>query len=132
MISRLLSSVLVLVLAACSGGLGGTLPPQKWGDQVVQVEVRPSVPRQGMNEFLVVVSDERRRPVSDLIVSLRADDAQKWRQAIQDGRTGVYRRAIRVDDPANQTLQVHLKRRSGEEVVLYFPIAAAVERAGGG
>jgi len=79
-----------------------------------------------------VVSDSRRRPVHDLIVSLRTSDDQKWRQAIQDGRTGVYRRAVRVDDPRTQVLQVKLQRRNGEEALLRFPIAAALEGPSGG
>ena len=119
------------LLTACGDGRG-TLPAQQWGKNVVQVEVRPSVPRVGMNEFLVVVSDARRRPVYDLIVSLRTGDDQKWRQAIQDGRTGVYRRAVRVDDPRTQVLQVKLQRRNGEETILRFPIAAALEGPSGG
>ncbi len=121
----------VALLVACGNGRG-TLPAQKWGENIVQVEVRPSTPRVGMNEFLVVVSDARRRPVHDLIVSLRAGDDQKWRQAIQDGRTGVYRRAVRVDDPRTQILQVKLQRRNGEETLLRFPIAAAFEGPSGG
>ncbi len=74
-----------------------------------------------MNEFLVMVTDRRGRPAYDLIVSLRADDQDEWKQAIQDGQVGVYRRAVRVGAGARSVLQVRMKR-NGIEETLYFPL----------
>jgi hypothetical protein len=64
------------------------------------------------------------RPASDLIVSLRTDDQDAWKQAIQDGQIGVYRRAVDVEPGTRSVLQVQIKR-SGEEGVLRFPLNVA-------
>ena len=96
-------------------------PVQKWQDMEVRVESRPSPPRAGMNEFLVMTTGERGRPVYDLIVSLRTDDQDEWKQAIQDGQVGVYRRAVEVAPGTRSVLQVQIKRKS-EAGVLRFPL----------
>jgi hypothetical protein len=48
-------------------------------------------------------------------------DGDTWRQAIQDGFSGVYRKALEVDSLQEQ-LQVKVKRGT-TETVLRFPIA---------
>jgi hypothetical protein len=119
----LIVALMALLLAACSAPEGEYLiPAQKWEDVVIKVESQPAPVVAGMNEFLVLATLERGRPVHDLIVSLRSTDAQSWQQAIQDGHSGVYRKAINV--PAGVTeLQVQLRRkRSESEVVLRFPL----------
>jgi hypothetical protein len=59
--------------------------------------------------------------VHDLIVSLRSDLDGGWEQAIQDGFSGVHRRAIHLS--GNPVLYVRLrKKRSDESVVLEFPL----------
>lgn len=76
---------------------------------------------QGMNEFWLIISENERRPAHDLIVSIRAGESGPWRQMIQDGHTGVYRRAVAVQDPESQALEVQIKR--GAEVGrLHFPL----------
>jgi len=110
-------------LAAC-GGPDVDIPAQKWQDVEVRVEIRPNPPSVGMNEFLVLATGERGRPAYNLIVSLRTDDHDEWKQAIQDGQVGVYRRAAEVAPGARSVLQVQLKR-AGEEGVLRFPINLA-------
>lgn len=114
--------LLPCLLAAC-GGTEQTeeVPPQKWQDADVRVESRPSPPKPGMNEFLVMVTGERGRPVYDLVVSLRTDDKDDWKQAIQDGRVGVYRRAVEVEPGARSTLQVQIRNKETESV-LRFPL----------
>lgn len=87
----------------------------------MRVESRPSPPRTGMNEFLVMTTGERGRPVYDLIVSLRTDDHDEWKQAIQDGQVGVYRRAAEVAPGIRSTLQVQI-RRNDVESTLRFPL----------
>lgn len=112
---------LLLMLAACGGGGASTIPAQKWEGMDVRVESRPSPPREGMNEFLVMVTGERGRPAYDLIVSLRTDDHDAWTQAIQDGQLGIFRRAVEVAPGKRSVLQVQIRRR-GEESVLLFPL----------
>lgn len=114
---------MALLLAACGAPEGVyQIPAQKWGDTVIKVESQPAPVVAGMNEFLVLATLERGRPVHDLVVSLRSSDEQPWQQAIQDGFSGVYRKAINV--PAGVTqLQVQLrKKRTEDEVVLTFPL----------
>jgi hypothetical protein len=109
-------------LAACGGSEPvAEIPAQKWLDADVRVESRPSPPKPGMNEFLVLVTGERGRPVYDLVVSLRTDDNDPWKQAIEDGRVGVYRRAVEVEPGTRSTLQVQIRRNDAESV-LRFPL----------
>ncbi len=63
------------------------------------------------------------KPGVGLVVMMRVGKNEKWRQGIQDGFTGVYRRAVKVDDPATQSLTVHVRRSKGEEeTTLIFPL----------
>lgn len=111
--------LLAACLAACGQG-GGAFPPQRWGDVVIQMETRPFPVEAGMNEILVIATDERGRPASELRVSARADDGEPWKQLIQDGLSGVYRRAVLIKKDTRQ-LQIELRKRD-EAQVLYFPI----------
>jgi len=113
------------MLAACSGGDEAVqVPAQAWQGLEVRVESRPSPPRAGANEFLVIVSEKRGKPAHNLVVSLRTSDRDDWKQAIQDGQVGVYRRAIEARPGERSTLQVQLKGR-GAEGVLRFPLQLA-------
>ena len=114
------------LLSACSNEQSVILGPQQWQDLNFRVETRPSPLRVGMNEFIVIASRGEYKPGVGLVVMLRADENGKWRQAIQDGFTGVYRRAVKVDDPATQSLSVHVRRAKSDEkddeTVLLFPL----------
>lgn len=113
------------LLASCGGDDGGaTIPTQQWQGVEIRVESRPMPPKPGMNEFLVMATKERGRPAFDLMVSLRTSDQDAWRQAIQDGQVGVYRRAVDVEPGERSVLQVQIKRK-GEESVLRFPLGVA-------
>lgn len=126
--ARLVLFILILCLSACADDQAVRLGPQTWSDLQFVVETRPSPVRVGMNEFIVIASGEKERPGYDLIVSLRADEEVEWKQAIQDGFTGVYRRAIRINDPSSDILSVHIKKakKDGEgnevETILHFPL----------
>jgi len=114
------------LLSACSNERSVILGPQQWQDLNFRVEARPSPPRVGMNEFIVIASHGKYKPGVGLVVMLRVGENEEWRQAIQDGYTGVYRRAAKVDDPATQSLSVHVRRVKGDnkddETVLSFPL----------
>lgn len=112
------------ILAACSADTSMDAPAQKWQDMEIRVESRPSPPSTGMNEFLVIATAERGRPVYDLLVSLRTDDHDEWKQAIQDGQVGVYRRAAEVAPGTKSVLQLQIKR-NGAEGILRFPLNLA-------
>jgi hypothetical protein len=116
--------ITLLFLSACAGEEDVRLGPQVWNDINFIVESRPSPIRAGMNEFIVIASKERVRPGVGLVVSLRTSDQDEWRQAIQDGFTGVYRRAVMVHDPRSDVLQVRIRRnKEKDETVLRFPLA---------
>ncbi|MEK6748766.1 MAG: hypothetical protein AABY83_06115 [Pseudomonadota bacterium] len=110
-------------LSACNDEPALYIAPQIWQDFQIRLETRPPMPTVGMNEILVIATrtGQRKLPVWDALISLRADDNDEWRQAIQDGHTGVYRRAVMVHDPATQDVQVQLQR-GDEKVVLRFPL----------
>ena len=110
-----------LGLGACTPENFAPIPSQTWQGVDVQIETRPSPPVQGMNEMWVMLTDDHHRPVFDVIVNLRATSIQEWQQGIQDGRTGVFRRAIRITDPQQQKIEVKLTRR-GQEAILEFPM----------
>ncbi len=115
-----------LLLAGCGAPPEGTrLPPQKWDNVIFELESRPMPVRVGMNELLVLATEERGRPVGDLLIDVRASEELAWRQTIQDGLSGVYRRAIRVP-PGATGISLRIKRKmSDEQVELFFPIELA-------
>jgi len=110
----------VVLLAAC-GADEARLSVQEWQGVTIGVETRPAPVVMGMNEFLISARGAR-GAVYDLLVFIRMGDDKPWTQAIQDGRTGVYRRALEVQG-AGLTLQVQVKR-AGQETVLSFALPA--------
>ena len=121
----------LLTVSGCADEQAVLLGPQQWQDLEFVVETRPSPIRAGMNEFVVIASREVYKPGIGLIVDIRVNEKLAWRQAIQDGFTGVYRRAVRVNNPQTDVLAVHVRRdkksqkESKEkevETTLYFPL----------
>ena len=121
----------LLVLSGCSDEQAVLLGPQQWQDLEFVVETRPSPIRTGMNEFVVIASRDGYKPGIGLIGDIRADENMAWRQAIQDGFTGVYRRAVRVNNPHTDVLAVHVRRDKKSqkenkekeiETTLFFPL----------
>lgn len=119
--ARIAAGLLLAAMAACGGEQVADAPPQKWHGMEVSVESRPNPPRAGMNEFLVMVTDARGRPAYNLMVSLRTSGQEPWKQAIEDGQVGVYRRAVKVEPGPNSVLQVQIRLKDAEEI-LYFPL----------
>jgi len=120
---------LTLLLQGCSGsGNSPEIAAQHWGDAEIDVQTRPLQVRPGMVEFLIIATTARGLPVHDMVVSIRMDDADAWSQTIQDGHSGVYRRAIRV--AAGQDMVYVQLRRGQEQVTLDYslrPVLAAVD-----
>lgn len=118
-----MKAILITLLSVCAVACGATesrLPVQEWRGVTIGVETRPAPVVIGMNEFLVSGTRPPRRAAHDLLVSIRMRDEDPWVQSIQDGHTGVYRRALNVGE-GPQTLQVRIKR-GAEETVLRYPL----------
>ncbi|MFP5344046.1 MAG: hypothetical protein ACLGGU_00035 [Gammaproteobacteria bacterium] len=118
--NRISALLCAMLLAAC-GADEARLPVQEWQGVTIGVETRPAPVVVGMNEFLVSARGAR-GAVHDLLIFIRMGDDKSWTQAIQDGHTGVYRRALEVQG-AGLTLQVRVKR-AGQETVLSFALPA--------
>ncbi len=117
-----------LALAACDASPEKDLVGSAhWGGMVVSVESRPSPPRPGNDELVVTLTDERRHPVSDVVVNLRARPDADWVQAIEDGHVGVYRRAVNFGGAGHAVLEMRL-RRGAEEGALAFPVTVLAVR----
>ncbi len=124
--------VLLQALLACTTEIP-TTPPQKWGEYSFRLESRPPVVTKGMNEFLLIGNYGERKRAVDLLVSFRIGPTGKWSQAIQDGYTGVYRRAMKVNDPDTDVLYVHVKNDKDEKVFqfpLNYSVKALSDKAG--
>lgn len=118
-------AALALSCVAC----GGSETPvfrvgaQNWNDVSLSVEARQSPMDAQMYEFLVYATDTaKRKPAHDFNMALRVNADTPWKQAIQDGWSGVYRRAYKVADPNGDVLQIQL-RRGEDQTELQFPLA---------
>lgn len=116
----LIVALLGMMLWGCGSDVSDTLGQQRLGDMVIEVQCRPTPVTVGMNEFLVLATDVNGAPAHDLLVDLRVKDDEGWRQAIQDGFSGVYRKAVGVDS-LDEHLQVRITR-DGKETELRFPL----------
>ena len=109
-----------------------TTPIKKWDEYTFRLEARPPIVEKGMMEFLTLSDFEGNLRGWDLIVYYRMGPTGRWVQAIQDGHTGVYRRALMVNDPETDVLYVHIKKNQTlqqkkenvprKETVLEFPL----------
>ncbi len=121
-----LSGLLMLSLSGCGSDEGQVqIPAQHWNDMDVKIETHPNPPVAGMSEIVSIVTGPHGRPISDLLVSYRASDSMPWVQAIQDGRIGVYRRAVDIGGGTEITLQVRLQQHEREQVLRYRLTLAA-------
>ncbi len=106
---------------SCGRGNAYILGPQWLGEVEVFVESRPGKPKAGMNEFLVIATHKDHKPAYRYVISIGIKGRNKWRQSIQDGYSGVYRRATQVYDPSVDILAVKLEK-NGKTEILYFPL----------
>jgi hypothetical protein len=120
-----LFSFLVMGLVACSdGNEPPPIPMQHWQEMDVRIEPHPNPPVAGISEIVVIVTGPHGRPIHDLIISLRGNEAVPWVQTIQDGYMGAYRRAVDIGSGDTAVLQVRLQR-GDEQKVLLFPLKLA-------
>lgn len=105
-------------------------PVSYWGDLQIHVESR-SGPVADMKELLVFVNRGPTVPAWDCRIDLRTSDADPWKQAIEDGRVGVYRRALKVDERDHSQLQIWI-RRAGNETILRVPLSQPARPAKAG
>ncbi len=113
-----------LVLTVSLLGCGSDIPiyrftPQQWSDVVVTVEARPGPTAGAVCEFLIMASFTNNTPAHSVRVSLRMNDQGPWKQAIQDGMVGVYRRSDRVNSLDADVLYVQLKHKDAEGVLQF-------------
>ena len=121
LVKKILIVACCLTIVACGRGDAYLLGPQWLGDVEVYVESRPGKPTVGMNEFLVVATHKDHKPAYQYVISISVKGSDKWIQTIQDGYSGVYRRATRISDPTVDVLAVKLEKSDKTEI-LYFPL----------
>jgi len=121
-------AVALLVLTLSLLGCGDDIPiyrfaPQQWNDVVVTIEARPGPTAGSVCEFLIMASFANNTPAHSIRVSIRMNEQGPWKQAIQDGMVGVYRRSDRVNNLDADVLNIQLKRKdSDQEGVLRFAL----------
>jgi hypothetical protein len=112
-------TALTLILVGC-GGATQDSATEHWRDLRIHVESRSYSVMPGMRELLVFVNRGAELPAWDCRIDIRTSDADPWKQAIEDGRVGVYRRAAQVDEE-HSVLQIWI-RAEGNETVLRIPL----------
>jgi hypothetical protein len=109
-----------IALASC-GGESRDSATLSWRDLQVHVESRSYGAIPDLKELLVFVNRNVTLPAWDCRVDLRTSDADPWKQAIEDGHVGVYRRAAKVDARDHSVLQVWIHAEDSD-TVLRFPL----------
>lgn len=123
----MLFALLVIALTGCGvQEQSGTIGTRQWGAYEVTVETRPWPPREGQNEVVVMIVGQRNQPIYDALVTMRAQAASPWIQAIEDGHVGVYRRAVRFAADSQTNLQIQFQRGE-EKTILDFPVSVRAQ-----
>lgn len=115
---------LALVLTFLLPGCADNIPiyrfaPQQWNDVVITVEARPGPTAGAVCEFLIMASFLNNTPAHNLRVSMRMNDQGPWKQAIQDGMVGVYRRSDRVNNLETDVMYLQLRHKDTEGVLRF-------------
>lgn len=122
-----LALALAFGLSACgSSQESGRIGTRQWGPYQVTVETRPSPPRPGQNEVVVIIAGEHHQPLYDALVTMRAQPSSPWVQAIEDGHVGVYRRAVKFGPEAQANLQVQVQH-GNDATILEFPVSVRAQ-----
>jgi len=121
--------ILGLSLVGCGGDSAHLLKSQVWNGISFFIEIRSNPRIPSMYELLVVATRQDRKPAFDMIVSVSSSSQTTPVQTIQDGHSGVFRRALRLDmSNSGEAIQVHIQsREKGAEgnTVLSFPVQSS-------
>lgn len=110
----------VVMLTACSSK--GFYIVKHWQDWTIKLETRPHPIVAGHDEFLLHVLGANRRLPLGMIVRYRMSPKDPWIQAMPDGLSDLFRRALPVSDPAHAKLYVHLQYKN-ESTHLMFDLS---------
>ncbi|HXH65139.1 MAG TPA: hypothetical protein VNH42_06505 [Mariprofundaceae bacterium] len=119
-----------LLLAGWLAGCGNDANfyiTEHWGKWQLRLETRPHPIQAGHNEFLMHIVGPKQELPTGMIVRYRLDPKDPWIQAMPDGLSDVFRRALTVSDPAHAKLYVHLKYY-GKETQLIFDLSKTLEQ----
>lgn len=111
----------VVCLTACGSDKSFFITKQ-WGEWQLKLETRPHPIVLGHNEFLLHVDGSHRRLPQGMIVLYRLSPKDAWIQAMPDGLSDIFRRALTVKDPAHAKLYVHLQYK-GKEGEMVFDLS---------
>lgn len=110
------------VLSAC-GGDDDFFQNRSWNSLEIKLETRPHPIQAGHNEFLLHLMGPRgARLAVGAVVRYRLSPQNDWIQAMPDGMSDVFRRALVVQDPKHATLYVQLSFH-GETTQLVFDLS---------
>ena len=119
----LLGAAIPLLLTAC-GSDETQMAVKPYGQYSVAIATHPSPIEAGVNEVVVIITGPRHhRPLWNALVRLRALPNTNWVQAIEDGHTGVYRRAVDFGAPT-PTGPLHVEiEENGKATEIDFPLS---------
>ncbi len=112
-----------LLLGACGSDKGFYIT-EHWDGWNIRLETRPHPIEAGHDEFLLHIVGPQNKLPNGMIVRYRMDPQDAWIQAMPDGLSDVFRRALVVKDPATAKLYVHLKYY-GKQTQLVFDLGKA-------
>jgi len=111
------------LLSAC-GGDDTFFQERQWNTLDIKLETRPHPIRAGHNEFLLHLTRmiKGAHLATGAVVRYRLHPQDDWIEAMPDGMSDVFRRALDVRNPASAKLYVHL-RFHGKNTVMIFNLA---------
>jgi hypothetical protein len=92
-----------------------------WEQWQIRLETRPHPIQKGHNEFLVHIIGPHQKLPDGMIVRYRLTPQDPWIQAMPDGLSDVFRRALTIPDPEQAKLYVRLQY-NGKQTVLVFDL----------
>lgn len=114
-----------LLLASWLSGCGSNANfyiTKHWDRWQIRLETRPHPIQAGHNEFLVHIVGPHQELPAGMIVRYRLSPKDHWIQAMPDGLSDIFRRALTIPDPEHARLYVHLKYH-GKQTVLVFDLS---------
>jgi len=110
-------------LSSCGGDDSTFFQKRQWNSLQIKLETRPHPIQTGHNEFLLHLTGPRgARLATGAVVRYRLHPVDDWIQAMPDGMSDVFRRALDVRDPRYAKLYVYL-RFHGKETQMVFDLS---------